>query len=145
MKKILLFSIFGIFIIVGIVFTYYNNPNLFTKKKNCSAEFSSEIGSDKESMSYDVWSVAEFTTKGTSYSVSESSLRKSIIGVTGIKDVRFGETCSGSRNTNVKIYYSPKKTDLATIQASFDEIGIECSGFKECEQYRKTNCGSNKK
>lgn len=99
--------------------------------KNMSGATTSNDNNDKNS-----YAVYEFVTDKISCDACKSSMTGNLMGISGIKEISFGETCKVSKMTNVKVFYSASDTTPEIIAASVKEKGLTCD---------KSKCGDESK
>jgi hypothetical protein len=61
----------------------------------------------------------------------KSSLQTELLTVAGIKEVKFGSSCSESKMTNVTVFYAAGETNAENIAAFLKDKNYDCSG-KSC-------------
>lgn len=76
------------------------------------------------------YAVYEFVTDKIDCDGCKPGVTNKLMGVTGVKEVVFGETCKVSKMTSVKVLYSDKDTTPEIIAASVKEKGLECEKGK---------------
>lgn len=82
------------------------------------------------------YAVYEFVTDKISCSSCKTSMSGKLMGISGVKEVNFGETCSVSKMTSVKVYFNSADTTPEIIAASVSENGLGCD---------KSKCGDENK
>lgn len=102
------------------------NKSGCTNMSGCTQNKSSEIKAGGE------WSSYEFVTDKACCEEMKSSLKTELLGLAGVKDVKFSPTCSVSKMTNVSIYYAAGETSEETLASLVKDKGFDCSG-KDCE------------
>jgi hypothetical protein len=161
MKKKLTVLGFAILIAAAGLF-YIQNNNLLaddkTKKdcssectKNASTELKTGCGNELKAGSInDDKDLAEFefTTDKVTCNGTKSEMQSSVLKIAGVKNVNFGSTCSESKMTKVKVYYSPVETTPEIISASVKEQKMDCSssctGKTKSSGVEKQDCGTKK-
>lgn len=135
-KKII--SLAAIVVIFALGFLYLNQSYLVAGDKdgNCSKSScsdkssctkSSEIKAGGEFESY------EFVTDQACCDEMRSSLQSELLGVAGVKEVKFGSTCSVSKMTQVTVMYAAGETSSDNIASVVKSKSFDCSG-KGCEK-----------
>ncbi len=113
-----------------------------TKNSGTSSSTENHSGCDSKKMSSTGtessgnYAVYEFTTDKIHCDDCKPGMTQKLMGVSGVKEVSFSETCKVSKMTNVKVYYSDKDTTPELISASVKENGLECD---------KSKCGDGSK
>ncbi|MEO6694137.1 MAG: hypothetical protein ABIY50_07905 [Ignavibacteria bacterium] len=158
-KKIIIIGSLVLILVFGFLYTQNNNLIADDKdgKKDCSSsctkktgtgsstENKSGCGSDKMSdANTEVISenpVYEFVTDKIDCDGCKPGMSEKLMGISGVKDVSFGETCNVSKMTTVKVHYSATDTTPEIVAASIKEIGLTAA--KSCGDGSKCN-GKNK-
>jgi hypothetical protein len=70
----------------------------------------------------------EFTTDKACCEEMKADLEKGLLGVAGVKEVRFSQTCNVSKMTNVTVMYSAGETNQENIASFVKEGKFDCSG-----------------
>ncbi|MBV6479719.1 MAG: hypothetical protein HGGPFJEG_02511 [Ignavibacteria bacterium] len=171
-KKIIILASFIVVLIAGILYVNSNNLIADDKngKKDCSSKCTDKASMDHSSDQHSGKVTEKCTDKADmnhssenhSGSVTESSgfpvyefvtdkidcdgckpgVSEKLMGISGVKEVAYGETCSVSKMTSVKVYYSDTETTPEIIAASIKDKGLECNSNK-CGDKNKT--GESKK
>ena len=87
----------------------------------------SEIKAGGEYSSY------SFTTDKACCEEMKADLEKNLLGVAGVKEVKFSLTCGVSKMTNVTIMYSAGETSEENIASFIKDKSFDCSG-KSCDK-----------
>ena len=95
-------------------------------KKSCDSKTMSETSTDATSQ----FAVYEFTTDKIDCDACKPGMSSKLMGVSGVKEVSYGETCNVSKMTNVKVYYSAENTTPEIIAASVKENKLDCDMSK---------------
>lgn len=154
-KKILIICALILVSVFG--FMYTQTSGLFAddkNKKDCSSSCTQKTGTsssdsksgctDKNmtgsamSDNKDGYAVYEFVTDKIHCDACKTEMSGNLMGIAGVKEVNYGETCGVSKMTNVKVYYSADETTPEVIGASVKEKGLRGN----CEDGSK--CGSKK-
>ncbi|MBL8006120.1 MAG: hypothetical protein JNJ56_01200 [Ignavibacteria bacterium] len=155
-KKIIVIGSLVVLLVFG--FLYFQNNILIADDKDgskdcsssCTKSSSTESSTEnkssctagKENMSgantdaTNNYAVYEFVTDKITCNDCKTGMTKNLMGVSGVKEVTFGETCNVSKMTSVKVFYSDKDTTPELISASVKEKGLECD---------KSKCGDGSK
>ncbi|MBZ0202324.1 MAG: hypothetical protein K8I03_04830 [Ignavibacteria bacterium] len=96
-----------------------------TDKSSCSS--SSEVKTGGEFESY------EFVTDQACCDEMRSALQTELLGVAGVKEVKFGSTCNVSKMTQVSVMYAAGETNSDNIASVVKGKNYDCSG-KSCEK-----------
>lgn len=139
--------------VLALSFVYLNSSNLIaddnpTGKKDCSSQCSKDksmSSSGTESTMSDGLATYEFTTDKVSCDGTKGEMKSSLLKVSGVKDVEFGETCNVSSQTKVKLLYSAGETSEENIKSSLSEYGVECTGTKTGKKEGSCNKKSDNK
>ncbi len=113
-----------------------------TKNTGTSSSTQNNSGCDSKKMSSTGtessgnYAVYEFTTDKIDCDACKPGMTNKLMGVSGVKEVSFSETCKVSKMTNVKVFYSDKDTSPELISAAVKEKGLECD---------KSKCGDGSK
>jgi hypothetical protein len=125
--------------VLALSFVYLNSSNLIaddnpTGKKDCSSQCTKDkntSSSGTESTMSDDLNVYEFTTDKVSCNGTKGEMKSSLLKVSGVKDVEFGETCNVSHQTKVKLYYSAGETSEDVIKTSVSDYGVGTTSEKK--------------
>jgi hypothetical protein len=147
-KFILLASLVLVFTL-GFIYVNHNyisangrdGKNTCTNMTGCTQHKSNTIKAGGE------WSSYEFTTDKACCEEMQSSLKSELMSAAGVKDVKFSQTCTVSKMTNVSIYYSASETNEETLASLIKDKGFDCSSGcdkKNCpEKNSKKTSGKN--
>ena len=151
-NKIILTVSLIVMLVFGFIYSQNNNLIADDKdgKKDCSSQCTQKSSStENKSQSSDNnmsganttddntgYAVYEFVTDKISCSACKTSMSGNLMGISGVKDVNYGETCNVSKMTNVKVYYNSSDTTPEIIAASVSEKGLTCD---------KSKCGDESK
>lgn len=160
-NKLIIAGTFIVLLVFG--FLYSQNNNLIADdkdgKKDCSSKCTQNTSSTenksqctdknmsgaKTSDDLNGYAVYEFVTDKISCDACKSSMTGNLMGVNGIKEVNFGETCKVSHMTNVKVFYSAADTTPEIIAASVKEKGLSCDKSKCGDESKCTGKNTNEK
>lgn len=156
-NKIIIFC--SLVVILAFGFLYIQNNNLIADdkdgKKNCSssctqktntssAESKSGCQYDKTGATTDAtkdvtneYAVYEFVTDKISCDDCKPGMSENLMGLAGVKEINFGETCKVSKMTSVKVFYSSTDTTPEVIAASVKDKGLECVKDAKCTSKNK--------
>lgn len=151
-NKIILTATLIVLLVFGFIYTQKNNLIADDKdgKKDCSSQCTQKAGSTEnksdctgKTMSganttddANGYAVYEFITDKISCDACKTSMSGSLMGISGVKEVNYGETCKVSKMTNVKVYFNSADTTPEIIAAAVGEKGLSCD---------KSKCGDESK
>jgi len=81
--------------------------------------------------------VYEFVTDKIDCDGCKPGMSEKLMGISGVKEVSYGETCQVSKMTTVKVQYSSSDTTPEIIAASVKEKALNCDESK-CNSKTKT-------
>lgn len=157
-NKILISGTLVLLMVLSFLF-YTNNSNLIADdkdgKKDCSSQCTQKAGStenkssctDSKTMSdanssdnKDGFISYEFVTDKITCDDCKPGISNELMGISGVKEISYGETCKVSKMTSVKVIYSPEETSPEIISASVKEKGLEgnCGDGSKCNSKTKT-------
>ena len=148
--------IFTVSLVVLLVFGFlYTQKNVLIAddkdgKKDCSSQCTQKTSSTEnksqcteKNMSganttddNNGYAVYEFVTDKISCDACKTSMSGNLMGISGVKEINYGETCKVSKMTNVKVYFNSADTTPEVIAASVSEKGLGCD---------KSKCGDESK
>ncbi len=150
-KKIL--SISALVVIFSFGFLYLNQAYLVAHdkesgdcKKECTQKTAGKTGDksgcDKSSCGDNKseikaggeYSSYQFTTDKACCEEMKADLQKNLLGVAGVKEVKFSSTCNVSKMTNVTVMYSAGETSEENIASFIKDKSFDCSGGKDCDK-----------
>lgn len=115
------------------------------KKSDCSSQCTQKSSTENKSDCTDksmssasttddknAYAVYEFVTDKITCDACKTSMSGNLMGISGVKEVNYSETCNVSKMTNVKVYFSSSDTTPEVIAASVKEKGLSCD---------KSSCG----
>jgi hypothetical protein len=70
----------------------------------------------------------EFITDKACCDEMKASLQKDLMNSAGVKEVKFGTTCTSSKMTQVSVYYAAGETSSETISSFIKDKNYDCSG-----------------
>jgi hypothetical protein len=100
-----------------------------TDKSSCTKKSSSERNNIKAGGE---WNSYEFVTDKACCEEMKTDLQKELLGVAGVKEVKFSGTCNVSKMTQVTVYYSAGETSQDNIASYLKDKKFDCTG-KECD------------
>lgn len=155
MKNKIIF-ICSVLVILALGIFYVTNNNLIADdkdgKKDCSSSCTDKTSSSEnksgctdKNMSganstvdpNNEYAVYEFVTDKIHCDGCKTEMTENLMGVTGIKEISYGETCKVSQMTSVKVFYSAQDTTPEVVAASVKEKGLTCDQSK-CSDKNKT-------
>ena len=74
------------------------------------------------------WASYEFVTDKACCDEMKSSLQSDLMTVAGVKEVKFGSSCSVSKMSMVTVYYSAGETSEENISSFIKDKSYECTG-----------------
>ena len=132
-------------LILAFGFLYVNSGSLtasdFTKKKCCNDQSTSANTKKEIKAGGDQYSTYEFSTDKACCNEMRSSLQKELLGASGVKDVKFSETCSASKMTVVTIFYNSGETSETQIASLVKDKSSDCPEMPGCD---KKGCSKEK-
>lgn len=139
-KKLVVLSAFIVVLSIGFVYSQYDNLMADDRSgKDCSSMTSKECSSKTscESKTSELkagsdFSSMEVVTTSISCDGSKKAMTDKLMGVSGVKEVVYGNTCSVSKNTSVTILYAAGENSEENIKASLKEIGIDSESKTDC-------------
>ena len=150
MKKKILISGSLIAILVMAFLFYTNNSSLIADDKDgkdCSSKCTQKSSSTDKTMSganssvtEDGYATYEFVTDQISCDGCKPGMSESLMGISGVKEISYGETCNVSKMTSVKVIYSAEETTPEIISASVKEKGLQgkCGDGSKCDSKKST-------
>jgi hypothetical protein len=147
------FGIAAIVVVFALGFLYLNQSYLVASDKDgktcdkngtsCS-KTSSSCDDKNKSAATDVkaggeFSSYEFTTDQVSCEETKANLEKELTSVAGVKEVKFGSTCSVSQMTSVTVYYAAGETNEEAIASFVKSKNIDCSGKTGCNKEKSSD------
>lgn len=156
-KKIVIIGSFILILAFGLLYSQKSylladDKDGKSDKKDCSTSCTQKSSTEKSQCTDKNMSGANTTDDKNGYAVYEfvtdkihcdgckSSMSSNIMGISGVKEVNYGETCKVSHMTNIKVYYSASETTPEVIAASVKEKGLQgnCNDGTKCES-KKTS------
>ena len=150
-KKFITFT--SLVLVFTLGFLYMNHNYLAAGdrdgKKECTSSSSCSKNKSNEIKAGGDWSTYEFVTDQVCCDEMKATLKSELMGLAGVKDVKFGKSCSVSKMTSVSVYYAAGETNEETIASSIKGKDADCTGKSGCEDKSgcegKTGCESKNK
>ncbi|MEO8447535.1 MAG: hypothetical protein ABI528_08575 [bacterium] len=154
-KKILILASLVVILAAGVLYTQSNliaddKDGKTSKdcKTSCTQKSSTEkSGCTDKNMSgantsddKDGYKMYEFVTDKIHCDACKSGMSENLMGISGVKEVNYGETCNVSKMTSIKVYFSETETTPEVIAASVKEKGLQgnCSDGTKCDSKKST-------
>ncbi len=155
-KKLIIIGSLVVLLVFGFIYSQNNSLIADDKdgKKDCSSSCTQKSSSTElKSQSGDKamneantsddksgYAVYEFVTDKISCDGCKPGMTENIMGIAGVKEVNYGETCGVSKMTSVKVYFLETDTTPEVIAASIKEKGLEgkCGDGSKCDSKNKT-------
>ncbi|HMQ68448.1 MAG TPA: hypothetical protein PKA90_04435 [Ignavibacteria bacterium] len=150
MKKKLLISFSMVAMLVLAFLFYTNNSSVIADDKDgkdCSSKCTQKssttdqtMGGANSSETQDGLATYEFVTDQISCDGCKPGMSESLMGISGVKEISYGETCNVSKMTSVKVIYSAEETTPEIISASVKEKGLQgkCGDGSKCDSKKST-------
>ena len=162
-KKIIVISSLVFVLAIGILYSTNNRliaddkdgnkdcSSSCTKTTGTSSSTENKSGCDSKKMSGSNteasgnFAVYEFTTDKISCDACKPGMTDKLMGVSGVKEVSFSETCNVSKMTSVKVFYSDTDTNPELISAAVKENKLDCDKSKCDDESKCTGKNSTEK
>jgi hypothetical protein len=137
-KKIL--GIAAIVVIFAMSFLYLNQGYLAASNKDgstcskTSCDDKNKKSGNTEVKAGGEWNEYAFNTDQACCEEMKADLQKELTSVAGVKEVKFGLTCSSSKMTHVIVYYSAGETNEEAIASFVKGKSYDCSGKSGCDK-----------
>ncbi len=136
-SKILIFT--SLVLVLTFGFLYVNQTYLSSNDNNgktrCTQSGCQHKMKDKDvKAGGNEWSKYEFVTDKACCDEMKSSMQKELMGVSGVKEVKFGSTCDVSKMTSVTIFYSSGETNETTLASYVKDKEFNCPDNGNCPQ-----------
>ena len=134
-SKVLIFT--SLVLVLTFGFLYMNQSYLSSNDKDGKQQCTS-LGCQHKMKNQDVkaggseWSKYEFVSDKVTCEDTKASIEKNLMSLNGIKEVKFGSSCSYSGMTSVIIYYSPDETNEAAISSFVKDKEFNCPNDGSC-------------
>ena len=132
MKKVVTLTAFILVLTLG--FIYLNQGKLSAGDKDGKKDCSSSCSDSKDIKAGGEWSSYEFVTDKAVSDEMKSSLQSDLMGVAGVKEVKFSTSCSVSKMTKVIVYYAAGETSEENIASFVKDKSYDCSGHNGCNK-----------
>ncbi len=154
-KKLIIVGSLIVLLVFGFIYSQKSNLVADDKdgKKDCSTSCTKSSSAETKSGCTDKnmsgastsddkggYSTYEFVTDKIHCDGCKSGVSSELMGISGVKEVEYGETCSASKMTNVKVYFSPSETTSDVVAASVKEKKLEgkCSDDSKCDSKKSS-------
>ena len=154
-NKLIIIGTLIVLLVFGFIYT--QNSSLIADdkdgKKDCSSSCTKKSSStENKAQSSDQYTgganasddksgyaVYEFVTDKIHCDGCKQGMTDNILGISGVKEVDYGETCSVSKMTSVKVYFNETDTSADIIAASVKEKGLQgkCGDGTKCDSKTK--------
>lgn len=142
MKKTV--SITALVLLVSLVLLYVNQGRLIADDRNGNKDCSTECKHSKDDKTTSgELSSYEFVTDKACCDEMKTELQTSLLGVAGVKEVKFSSTCNVSKMTQVTVMYSAGETSEENIASFIKDKKIDCEGHNGCNQEGKSSGNDN--
>lgn len=137
-KKIIIISSVIVVLMAGLV--YANYSNLFAGDKDgktcisssgCTSK-SNDVKADNDGNAGSEFATYEFITDKAGNDEMKTSLKQELMSVDGVKDVKFGMSCSYTKITRVTISYAAGETSEETLASFIKDKDYDCSMHQGC-------------
>lgn len=91
------------------------------------------------------WSSYNFVTDKACCDEMRNSITKELMGLTGVKDVKFGPSCSVSSMSHVSIFYSADEITSQNIASFLKDNKMDCSNPENCTPDKMNQCPQKEK
>ncbi len=153
----------SLIILLAFGFLYTQKSSLIADdkdgKKDCSSKCTQKSGMsesksqcDEKNMSgatgtsdNNAYAVYEFVTDKIHCDACKTGMTETLKKTAGVKEISYGETCSVSHMTSVKVFYSSSDTTPETIAASVKDNGLNCDKSKCSDGGKSIEANSEKK
>ena len=132
MKKIVTLTAFVLVLALG--FLYLNQSMLIADDRDGKKDCSSSCNKSKDIKAGGEWSSYEFVTDKACCDEMKTGLQNDLLGVAGVKEVKFGLTCGVSKMSQVTVYYAAGETSEENIAAFVKDKSYDCSGHSGCNK-----------
>jgi hypothetical protein len=136
-NKIIIISSLLLLLTFGFLYInkYYTSNNKGTLKHSCA------MGNSTQNMNAEQqWPSYEFITDKACCDEMRSSMQKELMGLTGVKEVKFSPSCSVSKMTKVAVYFSGDATNADKIASYLKDKNLICSDPEKCTPDKMNQC-----
>jgi len=142
MKKTI--SLTAIVLLLSLGLLYINQGRLIADDWNKNKDCSSECKNSKDvKTTSGEFSSYEFITDKACCDEMKTDLQSGLMGVAGVKEVKFGSSCSVSHMTQVTVLYSAGETSEENIASFIKDKKFECEGHNGCSKDGKSSGNDN--
>jgi len=138
MKKTI--SVTALVLIVSLGLLYLNQGLLIADDRDGKKDCSSQCTQSKTSGDFSSY---EFVTDKACCDQMKTDLQTGLMGVAGVKEVKFGSTCNVSKMTPVTVLYTAGETSEENIVSYLNDKKFDCEGTKGCEKEGKSSGSEN--
>jgi hypothetical protein len=132
MKKVI--SLTAVILVLTFGFIYLNQGMLKSGQKDGDKNCSSTCSKNKDIKAGGEWSEYEFVTDKACSDEMKTSLQADLMNIAGVKEVKFGSSCSVSKMTMVRVYYSSGETSEENIASFVKDKSYDCQGHNGCNK-----------
>lgn len=132
MKKVV--SLTALVLVLALGFLYLNQSYLIADDRGGKKDCSSSCSKSKDIKAGGEWSSYEFVTDKASSDELKSGLQNDLMGIAGVKEVRFGTSCSVSKMSQVTVFYAAGETTEESIAAFVKDKNYDCSNHSGCDK-----------
>lgn len=137
MKKTI--SITALILLVSLGLLYMNQGLLIADDRDGKKDCSSECTQSKNIKTSGDFSSYEFVTDKACCDEMKSELQSGLLGVAGVKEVKFGYSCGESKMTQVTVMFSAGETTEDNIASYIKDKKFDCEGHSGCNKEGKTS------
>jgi hypothetical protein len=133
----------GIAVVLLFSFLYINQNYLMADDRDGKKECSDMSKCDDKEKNKEIKAGSDlneyvFATDQACCDEMKADLQTQILGIAGVKEVSFGETCGHSKMTQVKVFYNGSETTEDVIAASVNEKNVKSEGKTGCDKNSKS-------
>lgn len=151
-KKIIVISSVILVMILGLLYANYSyliagdrDGKTCTSTSGCTSK-SNDVKADNNINAGGELATYEFVTDKACCDDMKNTLQTELMGVAGVKEVKFGMSCTSSKITNVQVMYAAGETNDEALTSFLKEMNYDCVGQSGCgtEGSIKKECVPNK-
>ena len=142
-NKIVIIS--SLLLLLTFGFLYVNNHYSTSGKYTSSCSCPMHNSNTQNTYASSKWTSYDFVTDKACCDQMRSSMHKELMGLTGVKDVKFGPSCSVSKMSQVSIYYSSTETNSENIASFLKDKKLDCSDPQSCSPDKMNQCPQKEK
>jgi hypothetical protein len=135
-SKIFIFTTLVLILTFGFIYvnqTYLSSNDKDGKKECSNHSCSKQNTKDKEiKAGGNEFSSYEFVTDKACCDEMKTSMQTELMGINGVKEVKFGESCEVSKMTKVSVIYSAGETSEEAITSLIKAKEFNCSENGNC-------------